>query len=139
MNTDLTSPVRFRPGRAVGLIVTLVLWTTVTAAVGPLLDDPAHVDRLTIDNPHPWPVSVDATGATRDGWVSVGGVARDSAQTFHLVLDQGDSWIFRFAYGGQHAEMRTSRTRLDHDNWHVTVPDRFATRLRAAAVPETPP
>ena len=46
-------------------------------------------------------------------------------------LDQDDTWIFRFAYGGKEAELHIGRRQLEQSDWHVTVPDEFAERLRS--------
>jgi hypothetical protein len=97
-----------------------------------------RVDARVEASPHPWDVTIDATDGDRDGWAGIGGLARDDADTFQSVLDRGDTWIFRFAYGGEEAELRISRQHLEQSDWHVTVPAEFAERLRSAGVPETP-
>ena len=122
----------------IGIVVAGLVWAAATALLAPALRDPGHVDHITIDNPHPWDVTIDATDGGRDGWAGIGGLARDDADTFQSVLDRGDTWIFRFAYGGEEAELRISRQHLEQSDWHVTVPAEFAKRLRSAGVPETP-
>lgn len=122
----------------VGVVVTALFWAVATAVVIPALRTPPYVDGITVDNPHPWDVHVVATDGDRAGWVGVGGIARDQERTVTDVVDQGDTWILRFAYGGQVAEARLSRDQLTQDGWHVTVPDELADRLRAAGIPESP-
>lgn len=139
MTTRLTSrPRSLRGDGFVGVIVATLFWAVATAVVIPALRTPPYVERITVDNPHPWNVHVEATGGDRTGWVAVGGVTRDQERTVADVLDQGDTWILRFAYGGQVAETRLSRDQLTRDGWHVTVPDELADRLRAAGIPESP-
>ena len=120
------------------IVVAVLAWAAATALLAPVLREPGHVDHVTVDNPHPWDVNVDATSGHRDGWVGVGDLARDGSDTFRSVLDEGDTWIFRFTYGGEEAQLRISRRQLEQNAWHVTVPDEFAARLRSAGVPETP-
>jgi hypothetical protein len=127
-----------RRGDAIGLAATALIWAAVTAGVGLTLREPAHVDRITIQNPLDWAVHVDVSDENGDGWVGLGRVQRGSDQTFRYVLDPGDTWIVRFTYAGQHAEAQLTRLQLEQDSWRVTVPDELATRLRAAGVPETP-
>src|SRR5215475_15882835 len=107
MHTRLSS--RPRALGAGGTVVVGALWALATLAVVPAVRIPAHVDQLTIDNHHPWTVSVAVTGAGRHGWVGLGRTDRDRAQTFDRILDQGDTWVVRFAYGGASAEVRITR------------------------------
>jgi hypothetical protein len=139
MNTRLVTHHRStRRKDLIGMVVTAGLWVAAMAVVTPLLRIPAHVDQVIIDNPSAWAVDVHATDENAEGWVAIGVVEREDEQTFRGVLDQGDIWIFRFAYGGQFAETQLTRTELEQDNWRVTVPDQLVTRLRAAGVPESP-
>jgi hypothetical protein len=140
MNTRLApQPRSTRRSDIIGMVVTVLLWAGATALMAPALRTPADVDEITIDNPHSWSVEITVTDRDRDGWVGIGGAGREREQTFQNVLDQGDTWTFRFAYAGEYAETRLSRSQLERDNWHVTVPEEFATRLRSAGVLETPP
>jgi hypothetical protein len=121
-----------------GLLVAGLFYAAAMGVVVPALRTPAEVDHLTIDNPHDWRVNVDVTDAERDGWLGIGGLDRESEQRFGSVIDQGDEWIFQFAYSGKQTELRVTREQLERDDWRVTVPDEFADRLRSANVPETP-
>jgi hypothetical protein len=140
MTTRLASrPRSTRRNDIIGVVVTGLVYAGAMAAAAPALRLPAYVDQVTIDNPHAWDVNTDVTDRGRDGWVGIGPVHRDTAHTFHHVIDQGDTWIFAFAYAGEHAELRVSRHQLEQDDWRVTVPDELIDRLRSANVPETPP
>ena len=140
MTTRLASqPHSTRRNDIIGIVVTGLVYAAAMAATVPALRLPAYVDQITIDNPHAWDVNTDVTDRERDGWVGIGAVDRDTEHTFHSVIDQGDTWIFDFAYAGEHAELRVSRHQLEQDDWRVTVPDELIDRLRSANVPETPP
>lgn len=45
----------------IGVVVAGLVWAAATALLAPALRDPGHVDHITIDNPHPWDVTIDAT------------------------------------------------------------------------------
>jgi hypothetical protein len=99
---------------------------------------PAFVDQMTITNPTAFDVDVDVAGTDRRrlnlAYVDSGGsvVVRD-------VIDQGDTWIFRFSYGGTHAgSLRVDRARLARDGWRVEIPARVEMRLDAAGYPPPP-
>lgn len=136
----MNQPAEPRPrlSGVVGIVVPAVFWIAATAVVTAAIRTPPHVDRITVDNPHPWHVHVEATDPDRDGWVGIGGVEREDRHTVEQVLDQGDTWIIRFSYAGQSTETEVSRDQLEQDGWQVVVPDRLADRLRATGTPETP-
>lgn len=141
----VTSRVPVRGPRSVrrtdllGFAVTFALAVAVLLVAVPALRLPAHVDEVTIDNPHEWPASIEVTDQDRDGWVGVGTVGRESEHGFLEVLDQGEVWIFRFSYAGNAVELRVSGARLERNDWQVSVPPEFAETLRAAGVPAPPP
>jgi hypothetical protein len=89
-----------------------------------LLELPAVVDRMTIDNPTADDVSVYVAGRHRDGWMAVGIVQHETTYTFEQVIDQGDVWIFRFAGPGERGELQITRRQLESDQWRVRVPPR---------------
>ena len=103
--------------------------------VMPAMESPPHLARITIDNPHEWPASVEVTGTGQGGWVGLGTVERQVSHTFHEVLDHGDQWRFRFSYAGTPgADLTISRSELDQRDWTVTIPDAFGERMRAAGL-----
>lgn len=111
----------------------LVLWV-----IAPALEPPPDVDRITIENPHPWPAQVEVNQPDDDGWLGLGSVDSHHEQSFHSVVDQGDVWIVRFAYAGRHTELSVTRAQLADDGWHITVPDDFAHQLDDADQPQAP-
>ena len=51
------------------------------------------------------------------------------------VIDQRDTWIFRFSYAGRNAgEISVPRSELAKNGWQVTVPNTVAQNLRDAGI-----
>ena len=121
--------------------VTAAIFAAALTVIMPALRVPAHVDRVAIENPHPWRVNAAVTGDTGDSrgaWHDLGAVDREDEQELRDLVDQGDAWTFRFSYAGQHADLQVTAAQLADAGWTVAVPDELATRLRAAGVAETP-
>lgn len=117
---------------AAGFAIALLL-------IAPVLEVPPQVERITIDNPYPWPAHIDVSQPGDSGWLGVGTVDQTGEQDFRSIIDQGDAWIVRFSYAGHHVEHGVTRRQLEADDWHITVPDDFARQLRDAGLPEAPP
>ena len=141
MNAVLTPP---RPRSAqlasiavvlIGLAVTVgVAFAVVRLGVG----EPTTFRRLTVQNPTPYMVNVDLTGANRNGWLDVGSFRREGRRSVEELADQGRQWVFRFSYGGvDGGELAVSRDQLARDGWRVTVPTEVAERLRQAGLSES--
>ncbi len=101
---------------------------------------PGFLDQLTIENPGAHNLEVDIGDADRDRWLGVGTVTREASRTFESVVDQGDTWVFRFRYGGvDGGEVVVSRGDFERHRWHVRVPEQVETRLtRAGLGPSVP-
>jgi hypothetical protein len=139
VNPTLADPRRVQARRlgqgllAGALVAAMLVGAAVTMEATRL---PSFVPRLTMVNPTPYQVEVDVTGEDRDGWLSLGGLRRESTKSMYEVIDQGDSWIFRFGYGGQAGgETRLTGAQLRADRWHVRIPPEVGDRLRAAGMP----
>ncbi len=127
-----------RKGSALALLGAGVAVAFLMLALMSAIEPPAHVSRITIDNPHEWAATVVVAGDETDGWMGLGTVERQASHTFEEVLDQGDQWRFRFSYGGADGgEVAMSRSDLERRAWKVVVPDTFADRMRAAGVSPT--
>src|SRR5437588_9385734 len=99
----------------------------------------SSVRRIAVENPTPYHLEIDATGAGRVHAVTLGAIGREQEKTFDDVIDQGREWVFRFTSGGADGgEMRVARAQLEGDRWKITVPDDVGRRLRSAGVPESP-
>jgi hypothetical protein len=137
------SPVATRPppappqnkGSLATILIAVVTGALVLLVVLPAIRPPVFVDRVTVVNPQPWSVEVDVRGEERDGVVGIASVGREQTQTVEDVLDQGRLWIFEFSYGGADGgELVIGRAQLERAGWKVTVPDEFASRMRAAGM-----
>ncbi|MGH9138840.1 MAG: hypothetical protein ACRD0G_17655 [Acidimicrobiales bacterium] len=126
-----------RPG--VDDLVVAVVYLLVCLGVASSLRLPPYVDRVTVENPHPWRARVLVTNDDGDGRVGMGGVQRDETRTFRTIVDQGDVWIVTFGYAGVTAELTIDRRTLASRDWTVTVPDSFARQLQDAGVPHSAP
>ena len=118
---------------AVAALVLGVVFVTKSAMRGP------RFVHLTIVNPTPYDLDVDATDAGRHAWTGVGTAARQSTTAFEDVIDHGDTWILHFAYGGQVAgELRLSHHDLATARWRVNIPAAFGQTLEAAHIAAPP-
>ncbi len=100
-----------------------------------LLKLPEVVPKLTVVNPGVYQVHVEVAGSSRDGWLDLGTVERESTKTIEELIDQGDTWVFRFSYGGVGAgEAVVVRSALEADGWKFTTPVGVADRLRQAGL-----
>jgi hypothetical protein len=96
---------------------------------------PDFVDRVSVSNASGYDLNVDVTGAERDGWLPISVAIGGSTTTTNDVIDQRDTWIFRFAYAGHAAgELSMSRADLAKRGWRIVVPADVAARLRAAGI-----
>jgi hypothetical protein len=102
------------------------LWSTRT---------PGFIDRVTIENPDVHNLEVEVGDAARDRWLGLGTATREGSRTFQSVIDQGDTWVFRFRYGGvDGGEVVMSREDLQANRWHVRVPEKVGVRLTQAGL-----
>jgi hypothetical protein len=98
--------------------------------------DVSFVDSITIVNDTEYPADTAVTSADRDGWLGLTRVRQGATSTIEGVIDQGNTWFFRFDYIGKHREeLEVSRRELEEDDWTVEVPQSFEDRLRALGVP----
>ena len=140
MNPVLTRPpsssARF--ARIVAVILVSAIGLATLVAVSGLEQREGSYVRITIENPLPYLVNVEVTGATRDGWSDLATVGRGRTRVVEEVHDQGDEWNFRFTYGGvQAGELIMGRDQLANEGWKITVPTAVADRLRDAGLRES--
>ena len=141
MNSVLTPPRRGSAqlaGVAVIVIGFALVLGGVLVAARLTNDEPALVRRLTVENPTPYFVNVEVSGAERDSWIELGSFGRERSRTVEELVDQGRQWVFRFSYAGvEGGELVVSRDRLVGDGWRITVPPEVTERLRAAGLAES--
>lgn len=102
-------------------------------------DRVTHVERVVLVNGTDYDVVVQVKAEGRNGWLPLG-LARHGAETlFEEVIDQGDTWVFHFSYGGREAgEVLVGRAELARAGWKVEVPQEAAERLRAQGLVPPP-
>ena len=132
------APFRVRRARTAGFAVAAVV-AVMLVAVPRFLDSPHMVDRLTVENPTGYDISIDATDHRRRAWVGLGTVHRGTTSTFEEILDQGEVWIFRFsAQGEDGGELQVSRQQLEGDGWRMRVPAEVGEQLEVDGAPLSP-
>ena len=100
---------------------------------------PDFVDRVSVSNSSGYDLNVDVTGAERDGWLPISVATGGSTTTTNDVVDQRDTWIFRFTYAGSATgELSISRADLAKHGWRIVVPGDVSARLRAAGIQPGP-
>jgi hypothetical protein len=111
----------------------------VTLGVSWALGGPDRVDRLTIDNPTPYPLEVDVGAAGGGARLALGPVASGERHAFTSVVDQGDRWVVHVTSArSDGGEIVLSRDDLERSDWVITIPDEVGTKLGAAgATPRT--
>lgn len=119
-------PLRRAVGQAVGALVTFAAIAAIAQSAAP----PPTIDRIAFVNPTAYDLSIDVTTARRDGWTPVVIASRHHATIAREVVDQGDTWTFRFeAQGERGGELTIRRRVLEHDHWVVPIPETVAERL----------
>ncbi len=130
-------------GKVGGVVATAVILAVLLGALlGPLpglFESPAFIERLTVENPTEYHITIDVTGDDRDGWIGVGTAQKRGRSIFNEVIDQGDVWIFRFAsQGSEGGELLLTRAELEQSKWTVDIPEEVANSLRAQGAPPSP-
>ena len=122
-----------RLGAGSVITIVVVLAALMLIAWSGALTAPKHVPRLSVDNPHPWLVNIDARPAGHGSWTGIGALDAGTDQDFLEVLDMGDTWELRFHYAGE-VEVTTSfsRRQLEQSNWSIAVPASFASEAEVA-------
>jgi hypothetical protein len=105
--------------RVAAVVAVAAVTLLVVNAAGP----PPTVAGLEIRNPRRVAVSVEVSGGGRDGWTPVVTVDRGTSTRAERVVDQGDTWVFRFRSGPDElGEVVRSREDLERSGWRVDTP-----------------
>jgi hypothetical protein len=105
------------------------------AALASAFRGPEFAERVTVVNESPFDLHVTVSGDD-GGVLGLGTVPRDRSVEYRSVLDQGDTWSFTFAAGGESGgTVEVARGSLERDTWTVTVPAVVTQRLEQAGVP----
>jgi hypothetical protein len=125
---------RFRPWYLAAIVVVIAL----VLVAARLTETPKTVGHLVVQNPTKFDLSVAVSGGDASGWMAVGAVRRGSTTTFRDVVDQGDTWTFRFSAQGKDSDLEVSREDLARAGWKLEVPTSVSDALRAKGA-EFPP
>jgi hypothetical protein len=118
-----------------GLAFVLAVFVAVETFAVWAVRAPGSLDRVTIENPNVHNLEIDVGDADRDRWLGLGTATREASRTFESVIDQGDTWVFRFRYGGiDGGQVVVSRDDLKSNRWRVLVPEEVGTRLTQAGL-----
>ena len=109
------------------------------AVCTPLFRVPATVDRLAFTNPTAYDVQVAVSATGDDRTLDVLSVEHGAEYVVDDVIDQGDSWTFRFRSQGRDAgELTLTRDELAEADWTVAVPAAVEDRLVEAGAHPSP-
>ncbi len=132
-NVQRVRPIAGKIGVVLAVVAVLVIsmW---------IVHPPDFVDHVSVTNRSGYDLNVDVSDVNRDGWlpisVATGGGATTRTQD---VIDQRDTWIFRFSYAGKNAgEISVPRSELADNGWRVAVPGSVAQNLRDAGIQPGP-
>jgi hypothetical protein len=101
------------------------------------LREPARVSSLTLSNPSNYDVTVDVSSKDHQSWLPLAVVDIGATRQYSDVLDQGDTWVFRFrAQGVDGGQAAVSRHDLAGAGWKYTVPNDVIQRIQAAGAPD---
>jgi hypothetical protein len=113
----MTSHTATRPGprrarwRAVAgsELAVLIVAAAIAAGIGwVVLDAPPSIDELAVTNLSEYDITVQVSDGDRDGWTPLATVGRRSTRVVVDVLDQGDTWVFRFTAQGRNGASSSS-------------------------------
>jgi hypothetical protein len=91
---------------------------------------PAVIDRVTIDNPTPYPAEVSVAGASGAERIDLGPVPPSARHAFESVVDQGGRWVVHVnSAASDGGEFVVRRSDLERSNWVITIPDAVRARL----------
>jgi hypothetical protein len=134
-----------RPARSLGRYVRADAVAIVIAIASVLLigivlmGGPARVDHITITNPTDYDLSIQLASDANGSSLPFAVIGQRSTREFHDVLDQGDSWLFRFRAQGQDAgDVTITRSQLASAGWQLTVPGTVLAQLQQLGVPASP-
>jgi hypothetical protein len=91
---------------------------------------PAVIDRVTINNPTPYPVEVSVAGASGAERIDLGPVSPSARHTFESVVDQGGRWVVHVTSAASDGgDFVVRRSDLERSHWVITIPDAVGGRL----------
>jgi hypothetical protein len=129
-----------RPASSDPQLLDLIVAVAIGIAVALFLPHLPRTVDVTVSNPTEFDLTVEATGAHRDGWMPVGIVEAHSTMPIDDVVDQGHTWILRVTgQGVVGGEIRLDRSQLQHDSWRIVIPASIGERIREHGAEPSPP
>jgi hypothetical protein len=97
------------------------------------------VATVSFVNETTYAMTVDVSGADKDGWLPLGTAERSDTTRMSDVVDQGEEWVFRFrAQGRDGGEMHLTKDELTRSEWRVVIASSVGQRLAAQGAPPSP-
>lgn len=90
----------------------------------------SYVERIVLVNPTEYNVLVEVKGADDTSWLNLGIANRNAETAKEEVIDQGETWVFRFRYIEDAGEDRISRSDLVRNRWRYEIPQRVGEILK---------
>lgn len=132
------APARYRQLRPWHLLVTIISVGSLVL-VSRLMEPPTFIDRITVQNPTRYDITIYVTEGDRDGWMAVGTARREDTEVFEEIFDQGEVWIFRFtAQGKEGGELRVTKSQLEQSKWRIEIPRSVGDELQDKGAPFPP-
>ena len=121
------------------LVVLIAVGLVVGGLIVPRLGLPPMVPPLTVDNPTPYTVFIEARDGPHDGWAPIAIVHARHTDTETQLVDEGANWDLRFTSQGVVLDgYHVTRAQLAADHWHYTVPSDVTRRLEARGITPSP-
>jgi hypothetical protein len=109
-----------------------------TALAFAVLRDPATVESVAVTNDSDYDIRVQIRGAD-GGWMPLSQATRRETTATSEVIDQGETWTFRFASQGRAGgQIEIDRAVLEASDWTLEIPDDTIQQLRDAGAPLPP-
>ena len=128
MTSPVTTPHRpaqpVPPQRRIAIVIAALVGAAVLLiAVQWFLSEPEKVSSVELANSSELDVRVEVSGTDRDNWLGLAIVPGGATRTIDGVLDQGETWLFRYSSGPFVADpVEVPRTSLEADGWRVEIP-----------------
>lgn len=127
-------------GRKLGsAIVVLGLVLFIALRLAETVAGPATIPMLRFENPTLYDLQIEVSDVRGEGWTRVGVARKESTTPILEVVDQGETWAFRFAsHGEDGGEVRSARAELVRNRWVVHVSRQVGKQLAARGAPPSP-
>jgi hypothetical protein len=88
------------------------------------------VDQITVINDTDYPTQITVASDEDEASLALTTAPAHTERAVEEVIDQGQTWIFRFKYINKYEETaEVSRDELEESNWQVEVPESFSDAL----------